>query len=95
MHAGVISTAMDSACGYAAFTLMSADAAVLSVEFKANFLAPAAGERFEIVADVVKPGRTISVVNGEAFAVSGEERKLIATMTATIMAVYDRPGIDQ
>lgn len=95
MHAGVISTAMDSACGYAAFTLMSKDAAVLSVEFKANFMAPAAGEAFEIVADVLKPGRTISVVNAEAFALTDGQRKLIASMTATIMAVYDRPGIDQ
>src|ERR1700761_4942429 len=60
MHAGIITTALDSACGYAAFSLMPADAAVLTVEFKTNLLAPAKGERFIFRAHVVKPGRTLT-----------------------------------
>ena len=93
VHAGIIGTALDSACGYAAFSLMPADAAVLSVEFKVNCLAPADGERFQVVGRVLKPGRTIFVTEGEAFAVRGEKVKRIATMTCTLMAVYDREGV--
>ena len=87
MHAGVITTAIDSACGFAAFTLMDADAEVLTVEFKCSFLAPAKGERFRFEGVVVKPGRTLIFTEGKVFAVSGAEEKLIATMTATMMAV--------
>jgi uncharacterized protein (TIGR00369 family) len=94
-HAGVIATALDSACGYAAFSLMPADAAVLTVEFKTNLLAPAKGEYFLIRARVVKPGRTITVCDGQAFAVVGGTEKLIATMTGTLMALFDREGISQ
>ena len=95
LHAGIVSTALDSACGYAAFSLMPADAAVLTIEFKINLLAPAAGERFLFRADVTKPGRTITVADGRAFAVAADGReKLIATMTATIMAVIGRDGIE-
>ncbi len=94
LHAGIVSTALDSACGYAAFSLMPADAAVLTIEFKINLLAPAAGERFLFRAEVTKPGRTISVADGRAFAVDAEGReKLIATMTGTLMAVIGRDGI--
>lgn len=93
MHAGVITTAMDSACGYAAFSLMPADASVLSVEFKTNLLAPAKGDGFEIIGHVIKPGRTITVSEGQAFAVSGHSRKLVATMSCTLMAVYN-PELD-
>ena len=94
LHAGIVSTALDSACGYAAFSLMPADAAVLTIEFKINLLAPAAGERFLFRAEVTKPGRTITVADGRAFAVAADGReKLIATMTATIMAVVGRDGI--
>lgn len=95
LHAGIISTALDSACGYAAFSLMSADAAVLTIEFKINLLSPARGERFIFRAAVTKPGRTITVADGSAFAVndSGEE-KLIATMTGTMMAIIGREGIE-
>lgn len=95
LHAGIVSTALDSACGYAAFSLMPADAAVLTIEFKINLLAPAAGERFLFRGDVTKPGRTITVADGRAYAVgpTGEE-KLIATMTGTLMALTDRKGIE-
>ena len=92
MHAGVITTAIDSACGFAAFTLMDADAEVLTVEFKCSFLAPAKGERFRFEGAVVKPGRTLVFAEGKVFAVAGAEEKLIATMTATMMAVRGMQG---
>jgi uncharacterized protein (TIGR00369 family) len=93
LHAGIVTTGLDSACGYAAFSLMPRDAAVLSVEFKVNLLAPARGERFLFRSSVVKPGRTIFVCDARAFAVDSGEEKLVATMTGTMMALYDRPGI--
>jgi uncharacterized protein (TIGR00369 family) len=93
LHAGIVATALDTACGYAAFSLMPADAAVLTVEFKINLLAPARGERFLFRAQVVKPGRTITVCEGQAFAVERGEEKLIATMTGTLMALFDRAGV--
>jgi uncharacterized protein (TIGR00369 family) len=95
IHAGVMATVLDSACGYAAFSLMPVEAAVLTVEFKINLLAPAKGERFLFRAQVVKPGRTLTVSDGRAFAVDGGSEKLVATMNGTLMAVYDRPNISQ
>ena len=94
IHAGMLAAALDSACGYAAFSLMPADAAVLTIEFKINLLAPARGPRFRFDARVTKPGRTISVVDGRAlqYAASGEEQ-LVATMTATVMTVAGRDGV--
>jgi uncharacterized protein (TIGR00369 family) len=94
LHAGVVSTALDSACGYAALTLMPANAGVLSIEFKVNLLAAAKGERFSFRGSVTKSGRTIIVTDGQAFARSaGAEPRLIATMTGTMMVVADRPGV--
>lgn len=94
LHAGVVSTALDSACGYAALTLMPANAGVLSIEFKVNLLAAARGERFLFRASVIKPGRTIIVSDGQAFAlVPGAEPRLIATMTGTMMVVAGREGV--
>lgn len=94
LHAGVVATALDSACGYAALTLMPADAGVLSIEFKVNLLAAAKGERFVFRGSVTKPGRTITVTDGQAFAlVPGAEPRLVATMTGTMMVVADRPGV--
>jgi uncharacterized protein (TIGR00369 family) len=95
VHAGIITTALDSACGYAAFSLMPKDAAVLTVEFKTNLLALAKGECFTFLARVVKPGRTITVCEGQAFDVQDGKPRLIATMTGTLMAVYGREGISQ
>jgi uncharacterized protein (TIGR00369 family) len=94
IHAGIIATALDSACGYAAFSLMPADASVLTVEFKTNLLAPARGDRFAFWGKVVKPGRTITVCEARAFAIQSGEEKLIATMTGTLMALFDRAGIN-
>jgi uncharacterized protein (TIGR00369 family) len=93
LHAGMVAAALDSACGYAGFSLMPADAAVLTIEYKINLLAPAQGERFRMEAQVVKPGRTITVAEGRAFAIEGGREKLVATMTATLMAVIGRENI--
>jgi uncharacterized protein (TIGR00369 family) len=91
LHAGMVATALDTACGYAAFSLMPADAAVLTIEFKINLLAPARGPRFRFEGEVVKPGRTISVVDGRALQFDGPgEERLIATMTATVMTIVGR-----
>lgn len=87
MHAGAITTAMDSACGFAAFTLMDADAEVLTVEFKANFLAPARGARFRIEGEVIKSGRTLTFTHGRAIACDVDSETVVATLTATMMAV--------
>ena len=93
LHAGILATMLDSACGYAAFSLMPADAAVLSVEFKLNLLAPAAGERFVARARVIRPGRTITVCEADGFARRGSEEKRIATMLGTMMCVRDNPTL--
>jgi uncharacterized protein (TIGR00369 family) len=93
IHAGIITTALDSACGYAAFSLMPGDAAVLTIEFKTNLIAPARGDYFLFRARVVKPGRTITVCDAQAFAVEGGNEKLVATMTGTLMALFGREDI--
>ena len=94
LHAGMVSTALDSACGYAGLTLMPADAAVLTIEFKINLLAPAKGQRFRMEGRVIKPGRTITVSEGKAFAIDQGKEKLIATMSCTLMCVQHREGIN-
>jgi uncharacterized protein (TIGR00369 family) len=93
LHAGMVATALDSACGYAASTLMPADAGILTIEYKINLLAPAQGQRFRMEGRVVKAGRTISVAEGRAFAVHDGREKLIATMGATLMTILGREGI--
>ena len=94
LHAGIVSTALDSACGYAAFSLMPADAAVLTIEFKVNLLAPARGPDFRFEAEVTKAGRTISVVDGSAWQTDANgQPQRVATMTATVMAVRGRDGL--
>ena len=94
LHAGVISTALDSACGYAAYSMMPADAAILTIEFKRNLLSPGRGERFLFRGEVTKPGRTIMVTDGRAYAFDAEgEVRLVATMTGTMMRVRGREGL--
>lgn len=93
LHAGMTTTIMDNACGFAALSLFPADASVLSVEFKVNLLAAAKGELFVARGEVIKPGRTITVCAGEMYAV-GDEPRLIATMTATMMMLQGRPGVE-
>jgi uncharacterized protein (TIGR00369 family) len=93
IHAGVVATIADSACGYAAFSLMPADAGVLTVEYKINLLAPAAGERFVAAGRVLRAGRTITVCRADVTAVSAGSTRLVATMLATIMTIRDRPQV--
>ena len=94
LHAGIISTALDSACGYAAYSLMPEDAAVLTIEFKVNLLSPGKGERFLFRGSVTKPGRTIVVADGQAYAYDADGgARLIATMTGTMMVVSGREGM--
>ncbi|MGF1616790.1 MAG: PaaI family thioesterase [Acidimicrobiia bacterium] len=88
LHAGVLSTALDTACGFSAYTLMSTDASVLTIENKINLLRPAKDGPFRVVAKVIKPGRTVLVSEGKLYDVGG---KLVATMSATNMAVPLRP----
>ncbi len=87
LHAGAISAALDTACGLASYTLMPAQADILTVEFKINLLAPAKGQTFRFVGNVVKPGRTLVIAEGRAFANDGGREKLIATMSATMMTM--------
>ena len=94
IHAGIVSTVLDTACGYAAFSLMPENAAVLTIEFKVNLLSPAKGERFRAVGKVKKPGRNITVTEGKLFSHVEGGQKLVATMVCTIMSVYDREGIE-
>ena len=93
LHAGMVSTALDSACGFAALSLMPANAAVLSIAFKINLLAPAKGQSFRMEGRVIKPGRTILVTEGRAFAINDGHEKLIATMGCTLMCVQGRDGL--
>lgn len=87
LHAGVITTIVDSAVGYAAYTLMPAKASVLSVEFKVNLMRPAIGDRFTAIGRVRKAGRTVSVVEGDLIAHREETEKLVATLSGTMMTV--------
>jgi len=93
LHAGAVASVLDSACGYAAYSVMPPDAEVLTVTYTINLLAPAAGERFTMTGQVVRAGRTLVVCRAEAFA-DGAERPF-AAMQATMTALYDRPGISR
>ncbi|MBR0870224.1 PaaI family thioesterase [Bradyrhizobium tropiciagri] len=90
VHAGIITAGLDNACGIAAFTLMPAGSDILTVEFKTNLLAPARGERFLFRGVVLKPGRTLTVCDGKAYAVQDGVETLVATMTGTLMALQRR-----
>src|SRR5215510_13423690 len=88
LHAGIVTTIADSACGYAAYSLMPPGSQVLSVEFKVNLLRPAKGEKFLAVAEVVKAGKTLTVVRADVFGLDQDgQRELIATMLATMICL--------
>ena len=87
MHAGAITSILDSACGYAALSVAPEGHDVLSVEFKVNLLAPAVGDEFFARAQVKRAGKTLIVCSGDAFAKTNGSEKLVATMLATIMAI--------
>jgi uncharacterized protein (TIGR00369 family) len=85
LHAGVITTIADSACGYAAYSLMPPGANVLSVEFKVNLLRPAQGESFLAEATVLKAGATLTVTRCDVYARQGQQSRLVASMQATMI----------
>ncbi len=85
LHAGVVTTIADSACGYAAYSLMPAGANVLSVEFKVNLLRPARGESFRAEATVLKAGNTLTVTRCDVYAHQGQQSRLVASMQATMI----------
>jgi len=93
IHAGIVATIADTACGYAAFSLMAPDSAVLTVEYKINLLSPAVGESLVAHGRVKKPGRTVTVCSADVFAFKKGEKKLVATMLATIMSILGREGL--
>lgn len=92
LHAGVIASIADSACGYAAYTLMPAESDVLSVEFKLHLLAPAVGDRVSARARVVRRGRTLSVCQADVFSLAGADERHVAMMTATMIRVGRTSG---
>jgi len=88
VHGGIVGMIADSAGGYAAFTLMPADASVLTVEYKINMLAPAAGDLLIATGEVLKPGRSVSIVRADVFAVQGDRRTRVAAMQQTLMVMH-------
>ena len=93
VHGGVIACILDSACGYAASTLMPADAGVLSIEFKTSFLAPASGSLFRFRGRVKKAGKTVTFTEGEALAFEKGEERTVGTMSGTMMTIRGREGV--
>ena len=93
VHGGVIGMIADSACGYSALTLLGPEKTVLTTEYKIHFLSPAIGDRFEAEGRVVRSGRSISVVQGDVYAYKGDQKKHIAIMLTTLMAVDKTPGM--
>jgi uncharacterized protein (TIGR00369 family) len=93
VHAGAVSAIADTAAGYASLSLMPPGRGVLTTEFKINLLAPAIGERFVARGLVIKAGRTLTIAQAEVFAFNGEKEKLIALLTATMMAIEGRDGV--
>ena len=93
LHAGVLTSALDSCCGYAALSLMPEGVGVLTVEFKVNLLEPAQGDELIARARVLRVGRTITVCQAEASMLGNEAETLVASMLATKLAIRDRPGI--
>ncbi len=92
-HGGAVSAIAGSAAGYAALSLMPPDRGVLTAEFKISLVAPAAGDRIIARGRVIKSGRTLTLAQTEVFAESGGQEKLIALLTATMMAVEGREGV--
>jgi uncharacterized protein (TIGR00369 family) len=93
VHAGAVAAIGDSACGYAAFSLMPAGAGVLAVEYKINLMAPAVGEALIARGRVVRAGRTLSVCQAEMVAVAQGVERTVALLVSTVMTVRDRPGV--
>jgi uncharacterized protein (TIGR00369 family) len=90
VHAGIVAALVDTAGGFAGFTLFPADSSVLTVEFKLNLLAPASGERLIAEGFVVKPGRTLAITRGEVHAETGGKRTLVALMQQTLIVMHGK-----
>ena len=93
LHAGAVASIADSACGYAALSLMPSGSGVMSVEFKVNLLAPGRGERFLASGRVRRAGRTLTICEGTVRAVNGSEERDVAIMTATMIRLEGRPDL--
>ncbi|MFN7101157.1 MAG: PaaI family thioesterase [Pseudorhizobium sp.] len=93
LHAGVISASLETAGTYAAYTTVAGDVSLLTIEFKVNLMSPGRGERFLFRGEITKPGTTIIVADGRAYAISDGPAKLIASMTATMMVIRGREDI--
>jgi uncharacterized protein (TIGR00369 family) len=93
VHAGAIASIADSACGYAALTLLDSDSGVLAVEFKINLMAPGAGESLLARGRVIRSGRTLSVCQADVVALTDGSERNVAVMIATIMNVRGREGM--
>ena len=93
IHGGIVTSILDSACWYAAFSLIAPDSAVLTVEYKVNFVAPAKGERLVARGQVLRPGASITVCKGDVVAYDGGEEKLVTTMLMTMMILPNRPDL--
>jgi uncharacterized protein (TIGR00369 family) len=91
VHGGIVGMIADSAGGYAAFTLMPADASVLTVEYKVNMLAPAEGDLLVARGEVLKPGRSLSVVRADVWARRGDRETRVAAMQQTLMVMHGTP----
>lgn len=94
VHAGALAAIADSAAGYAALSLMPPGVGVLTTEFKINLLAPAAGERILARGRVIKAGRTLTLAQTEGFSQTAGQEKLVALLTATLMTVEGREGVN-
>lgn len=90
IHGGILGMIADSACGYAAFSLMPRDCSLVTVEYKINILAPAAGGRLVARAEVMRPGRTLTVARAEVYADDGQRRVHCASMQQTLMMLAGR-----
>ena len=90
VHGGVVGMIADSAAGYAAMTMVPASASVLTVEFKMNLVAPADGQHLMARGQVVRPGRTLIVTQGEVFAIRDGKEHLCALMQQTIMVMHGK-----
>lgn len=93
LHAGVISAALDTACSYAAYTVVEPEVSLLTIEFKVNLMSPGRGERFLFRGEITKPGSNIIVADGRGYALTDGPAKLIASMTSTLMVIRGREGI--
>lgn len=93
IHAGVISAIVDNAGGYAALSLFEPGDGVLTVEFKINFMAPAEGEQLIARANVIRPGKTLTITSGQVIAIKNGQHTVCALMQQTIMRIVGRPDV--